>query len=390
MRHGLIALCAAVMVALTGPAGAETVKVGVIGTFSGGYARWGEQFQQAIKVYQKQHGDAVNGNKIEIIYRDDGGPDPAKARQLAEELILRDRVQFIAGFPWSPNALAVAELITEAKMPTIIFNAATGVITRRSPYFVRTSFTLPQMSVPIADWAAKNGIKTVVTAIADYAPGIDAETFFTRTFTAQGGKVLESLRIPLSTTDFSPFFERILQQKPDAMFMFGPGGPGSVGMINTWASRLKPAGIKLLASNEIQEIDLGKTGPAALGIVSSGNYTESNETPLNKALRADLVTMFGPNTTPDVATVGAYDGMEIIYRIVGKLGPKFKPDDAMAMVKGMTFTSPRGEITIDEKERDVVQKVWLRRVEERNGKLVNVDFASTPTPIKDPWKEQNP
>ena len=179
MRKWLAAIGAAATIALlTGTACADTVKVGVISTFSGGFARWGEQFKQAIEVYQAQHGKTVNGHTIEIVYRDDGGPDPAKARQLAEELILREKVQFVAGFPWSPNALAVAELVTEAKMPTVIFNAATSVITRRSPYFVRTSFTLAQDTVPIARWAAKNGIKTVVIAVADYAPGHDAESFF--------------------------------------------------------------------------------------------------------------------------------------------------------------------------------------------------------------------
>lgn len=251
MRIWSTGLCAgAALLALNGMAAADIVKVGVIGVFSGGFARWGEQFKQAIEVYQKHNGDSVNGHKIEILYRDAGGPDPAKARQLAEELILREKVQFLAGFAFTPNALSVAQLITEAKVPTVIFNAATASVTRRSPYFVRVSFTLPQDTAPVAEWAPKNGIKKVVTLVSDYAPGHDAEIQFLKTFKEGGGEIAESIRVPLSTTDFAPFFERVLNQKPDAMFMFGPGGPASVSMINTWAFRLKPAGIQLLTTNE--------------------------------------------------------------------------------------------------------------------------------------------
>ena len=179
--------------------------------------------------------------------------------------------------------------------------------TRKSPYFVRTSQTIPQVTVPIAQWAFKNGVKRVITAVSDYAPGYDAEQYFVKTFKAAGGEVPEFIRIPLATTDFSPFYERVLQQRPDALFIFGPGGPPTVGMINTWASRLKPAGIKLLCTAETQEIDLPKVGPAALGIVSAFHYTETVDNPLNKALWADLTAMFGKNTVPDLASAAAYD-----------------------------------------------------------------------------------
>ena len=390
MRRILLGLGAAIaMLVLPGLAVAETVKVGVIGVFSGGFARWGEQFKQAIEVFQKHHGKVVNGNTIEIILRDAGGPDPAKARQLAEELILREKVQFLAGFAFTPNAMAVAELITEAKMPTVIFNAATAVITRRSPYFVRVSFTLPQVSAPIAVWAPKNGIKKVVTVVSDYAPGHDSEQTFIKVFKANGGEILESIRIPLSTTDFAPFFERVLQQKPDAMFMFGPGGPPSVAMINTWASRLKPAGIQLVTTNETQAIDLPKIGRAAIDAIGSSNFTEIIDTPLNKRLRADMTAMFGPDQVPDVATVGTYDGLQLIYMTVAKLGPRPNPDDVMKFwTSGLKWESPRGPIAIDPKERDIIQGVHLRRVKEVDGKLINVDFEIVPD-VKDPWKEGN-
>jgi branched-chain amino acid transport system substrate-binding protein len=390
MRKRLIGLCgAAALLAFTGAAAAETVKVGVLGVFSGGFARWGEQFQQAIAVYQKHNGDAVNGNKIEVIYRDVGGPDPAKSRQLTEELILREKVQFIGGYAFTPNALSVAQLVTEAKVPTVIFNAATSVITRRSPYFVRVSFTLAQDTLPLAEWAPKNGIKRVVSVVSDYAPGHDGEATFIKVFKENGGEILEAIRIPLATTDFAPFFERILQQKPDAIFLFGPGGPSSVGMINTWASRLKPAGIQLLTTNETQEIDLPKIGKASLDAVGSSHYTETIDNPLNKRLRSDLEAMFGKDRIPDTATVSAYDGMHMIYQAVAKLGPRPNPEETIKLMSNMKFDSPRGPIAIDPKTRDIVQNVYLRRVKEQDGRLVNINFATVPM-VKDPWKEWNP
>ncbi len=383
------ALVGAVLIGAATMAHADTVKVGVIATFSGPFARWGEQFQQSIKVYQKIHGTTVNGHTIEVIYRDDGGPDPARVKQLAESLVLRDKVKFLAGFVFTPNALAVADLVTETKMPTVIFNAATASVTRKSPYFVRTSHTVPQAAMPIGEWAAKNGIKRVITAVSDYAPGYDAEQSFAKSFKANGGEVMSSVRIPLSTTDFSPFFERILQDKPDAIFIFGPGGPPTVGMINTWAARLKPAGIKLFGTAETQEIDLPKIGDAALGIVTSFHYTETVDNPLNKALWANLTEMFGKDTVPDLASVGAYDGMELIYRAVAKFGPNVTGDQALSLWKGIAFESPRGPIKIEEKTRDITENIYLRRVERRGDKLVNVNFQTFPM-MRDPWKEQNP
>ena len=389
MRKRMIGLCAiSVLIALTGAAAAETVKVGVIVPFSGAFARWGAQFQQAIAVYQKHNGDSVKGNKIEIVYRDVGGPDPAKSRQLAEELILREKVQFLAGFAFTPNALAVADLITEAKMPTVIFNAATSVIPRRSPMFVRVSFTLAQDTLPVAQWAAKNKIKKVVSVVSDYAPGHDGEATFVRVFKEAGGEILDAVRIPLSTTDFAPFFERILQQKPDAIFLFGPGGPSSVGMVNMWAQRLKPAGIQLLTTNETQEIDLSKIGPAALDSIGSSHYTETIDTPLNKKMRGDLEAMF-KGAIPDTATVSAYDGMHMIYQVVSQLGPRPNPEAAMKLMSNMKFDSPRGPVQIDPATRDIIQNVYLRRVVDNGGRLQNRNFETVPM-VKDPWKEWNP
>ena len=368
---------------------ANTVKVGVVATFSGPFARWGQQFQQAIEVYQKQHGKVVNGTTIEVIYRDDGGPDPVRAKQLVQSLILRDKVNFLGGLVFTPNALAVADLVTEAKIPFVLFNSPTAVVTRKSPYFVRTSHTIPSVAEPIAKWAVDNGVKRVVTAVSDYTAGYDAEAAFIGAFKAAGGTVIESIHIPLATTDFAPFFERVAGDHPDALFIFGPGGPPTVGMINTWAARLKPQGIRLLCTAETQQIDLPKVGPAALGVVSAFHYTETVENPLNVALKADLKAMFGPDTVPDLATVGAYDGMELIYRAVAKFGPKVTSDEAMSLWKGIAFDSPRGPMKIDEKDRDIIQNIYLRQVEEHDGKLVNINIATFPM-VRDPWKDRHP
>ncbi len=382
--------CAALSFLLSaGPTFADTVKVGVVGTFSGPFARWGQQFQQAIEVYQKQHGKSVNGTDIEVVYRDDGGPDPVRAKQVVQQLIVRDKVNSLGGIVFTPNALAVADLVTELKIPTVLFNTPTAVVTRKSPYFVRVSHTLPEVAGQIAKWATQNNVKRVVTAVSDYTAGYDAEAAFTETFKGAGGEVLELIHIPLATTDFAPFFERIAQDKPDALFIFGPGGPPTVGMINTWAARLKPDGIKLLCTAETQQIDLPKIGKAAIGVVSAFHYTETVDNPLNNALKADLVSMFGPDTVPDLATVGAYDGMELIYRAVAKFGAGVTADQAMSLWKGLEFDSPRGPMKIDEKERDMIQNIYLRRVEERDGKLVNINIATFPM-VRDPWKDSHP
>ena len=356
-------------------ASADTVKVGLIMSASGGFARWGEQTTGAIKIYQDQHGKSVNGHDIEILLRDDGGPDPSRAKQLAEELILRDKINILAGFAFTPNAMAVADLITEAKMPTIITNAATVAILAKSPYYVRLSYTLPQVTTPEAEWALKAGIKKVATMVADYGPGLDAEGAFIARFKAGGGTIVESIRVPLSTTDFSPFFERVLNDKPDAMFMFGPGGPSSLGMIQTWASRLKPAGIQLLLTGEMQQIDMPKMGPAALGVVSAYMYTENDPNPINKALWDAWRKDHAPkDSVPDIATVEAYDMMQLVYATVAKFGSSWDSDQVMAYWKGFKIASPRGPILIDPDSRDVVQNIYMRKVQDRDGTLVNVNF----------------
>jgi branched-chain amino acid transport system substrate-binding protein len=387
MRKVLLGLVTAIAMLLPGVAAAETVKVGLIGVFSGGFAIWGEQFQRSVQAFQKVNGDTVKGNKIEVIYRDVGGPNPAKSKQLAEELILRDKIKFLTGFAFSPNALAVADVVSEAKVPTIIMNAATSVITRRSPMFVRVSMTLPQQTDPLGRWAAKK-YKKIYTLVSDYAPGHDAEQQFIKSFKAAGGTIVQSVRVPLATTDFAPYFENVLRAKPDALFLFMPAGPPSITSIDTWAKRgLKAAGIDLLCTGETQEIYLPAIGDAALDVISAGHYGTEVDTPENAQLKKALTDMF-PNSIPDIASVAAWDGMRLIYDAVEALGPSAPGEKYIEFMKGRKMKSPRGPIEIDAKERDIIQNVYIRKVVRKDGKLVNATIDTIPA-VKDPWKEDN-
>ena len=389
MRKSLLSLAAGAVLALTGAAQAETVKVGLIAPFSGGFAIWGEQFQRAVQAFQKVHGDSVKGNKIEVLYRDVGGPNPAKSKQLAEELILRDKIKFLTGFAFSPNALAVADVVSEAKVPTVIMNAATSVITRRSPMFVRVSMTLPQQTDPLGRWVAGKGYKKVYTLVSDYAPGHDAEQQFIKSYKAAGGTIVKSVRVPLATTDFAPYFENVLQEKPDALFLFMPAGPPSINSIATWAKRgLKAAGIQLFVTGETQEIYLPAIGDVALDVISAGHYGTEVDTPENAALKKTLAEMFGPNSLPDIASVAAWDGMSLIYEAVAVLGPNAPGEKYIEFMKGKKLKSPRGPIEIDAKERDIIQNVYIRKVVRKGDKLVNATIDTIPA-VKDPWKEDN-
>jgi branched-chain amino acid transport system substrate-binding protein len=391
MKRLMLACVPMLLWGLAGGAAAETVKVGMITSASGPFGTWGSQMMAGVRIYQEQHGKSVNGNEIEVLLRDDGGPNPGRAKQLAEELVLREKVRFLTGFTFSPNALAVADLITQAKMPTIIANAAAGFITRKSPYFVRVSFTLAQQAGPLGEWAAKNGYKTVDSVVADYVSGNDSADSFAKSYTAGGGKVLDLIKVPVDVIDFSPYYQRVQQDKPQAMFGFGTGGANSLLMIRTWSERLKPNGIGYLGALGVQQGDLTRIGEPALGIISTTNYPEHADNPINKALWAQWKKDFPdrPDFFPDIATVATYDAMELIYRAVAKFGPKVTGDQAMGLFKGMQVDSPRGSFTIDPKERDIIQDIVIQKVEKKDGVIQNVPFDVIKN-VKDAWKEEHP
>jgi branched-chain amino acid transport system substrate-binding protein len=383
-RATLKAVATAALLALPGTASAqETVKIGLIVAMTGQQASTGKQIKAAVDLYMKEHGDTVAGKKIQVILRDSAGV-PDNTKRLAQELIVNDKVSVIAGFEITPAALAAAPLATEAKVVELVMAAGTSIITERSPYIARTSFTLPQSSVIIADWAAKNGIKKVVSIVSDYAPGADAEKSFTERFKAAGGDVVEALKVPLAAPDFAPFLQRAADAKPDAIFVFVPSGQGGTFMKQYAERGLDKAGIKLIGPGDVTDDDLlNGMGDAVLGAVTAHLYSADHDSAKNKA----YVEAFkkANNFRPNFMSVGGYDGMHLIYEALKKTGGKADGDSLIAAMKGMAWESPRGPISIDPETRDIVQNIYVRKVEKKNGELYNVEFATFEA-IKDPGK----
>jgi branched-chain amino acid transport system substrate-binding protein len=378
------------------PAAAETVKVGLILPYSGAFARLGETMDNAVKLWVKQNGETVGPHRIEIIRRDETGPNPDTAKRVAQELITRDRVQIITGLVFTPNALAIAPLATEAKLPTIIMNAATAVITTRSPYFARVSVTLPQTTEIFGRWAAtKGGIKRAYVAVADYGPGLDAEDSFKRSFTESGGAIVGSVRYPVVNPDFAPFLQRVLDEKPEAIYAFIPGGTQPAAFVKQFHELgLARAGIRLMPSAEVvDEADLQNLGDPTIGVISATHYSAAYRSPANAAFVGAWRAAYGQDKDPDFFAVGAWDGMALIHDILAKLagrldGGKVDGDAAMDVVKGWTRESPRGPVSIDPETRDIVQNVYITKVERVDGRLANVVIETYPA-VKDPWKERN-
>lgn len=400
MKWLLGAATAAIVVLSSGVANSavangDPVRIGLIADFTGAFATWGTQFQEAIEAYQAKYGKSVKGpdgkmHEIEYLYRDSASAGPDKAKQLAQDLVLQDHVKFLAGFDLSPHAMAVADVANQAKVPVIIMNAATARITRGSPYYVRVSMTIPQYTKPLAEWAYKNGIRKVYMMVSDYAPGYDAEEYFAKTFKALGGQIVGSVRTPQKETDFDVYMEKALEAKPDALYMFQPAGSPSIACVKAYVSRgLKKAGIKLLGSGETQQLFLPDFTDAVIGTVTGFHYTESNTLPANIELKSELHKLFGEKATPDIASVAAWDGTHLIYDSVAALGADAAGLKYVKFMEGKKLDSPRGPIMIDPVERDVIQNIYIRKVEKKDGKLVNVDIATYPM-VKDPWKIDHP
>lgn len=364
------------------------VKVGVIAEFSGPFAAYGQQIEAGMKAYMKQHGDTVAGKKVELITRDTGGPAPEVAKRFAQELITRDKVQFLAGFGLTPNAMAVAPVVTEAKVPMVISNAATSVITARSPYIARVSMTIPQVSAPMAQWALSNGIKQVYTVVADYGPGIDAETQFTKTFKAGGGEISGTLRTPLQNPDFSAAIQRVKDAKPQAVFVFLPAGEQGIAFVKAFNERgLAKDGIKLIATGDITDDHvLDAMGDPTLGLITSFHYSAAHASPENAAFLKAYAEANDPKVgRANFMAAAGYDTMAAIYEAIRK-GGDADGDKAMAALKGYKWMSPRGPVMIDPDTRDIVQNVYIRKVEKKDGKLWNVEFDKI-ADVKDPGKE---
>ncbi len=380
MRLRTIPIIVAAALGIIVPAAAETVKVGVIGTFSGPFALPGKNFKVGIDAYQAINGKTAGGHAIEFIYKDLDAPNPAKAKALAQELVVKDRVQYLAGVYFTPNAFAIAPLLEEAQVPLVIFNAATSSITQKSPYIVRTSFTLWQNTVPIARVALKQGAKKVAIAVSDYGPGIDAEAAFKKTFEAGGGSIVEALRLPLSTADFGPIMQRIKNSGVDTIFAFLPAGPPTVGFVKAYIDNgLKAAGIKLVSTGDlVSEPDLPSMGDAAIGILSTFHYAPSHASPENQRFLAAIEKGGGSLSEVMMTSVGAFDGMHVIYKMIEATNGQRDPKKAIEAVKGLRWNSPRGPVVIDPETRHIRQNVYLRIVEKQDGRLFNKEIETFP------------
>ena len=353
-----------------------TVKVGIVGPFSGPFAHYGTLFRNGAEAYVASQGGMLDGKKIEFIYRDSGGPNPGQSRNLVQELIVKDKVDYLGGFVFTPNALAAAPLATQGKTPLIVFNAATSSITDRSEYIVRTSYTLWQVTVPLAQWAQKQGLTKVVTAVTDYGPGIDAETAWKSEFTRLGGTVVESIRMPIATTDFAPFVQRIKASGAQAVYTFLPGGPPNLGFVKAYNENgLAQAGIQFLGTAETDEFDLQKFGDSAIGLTTGFHYSAARESPANRAFLAALKQR-DANAVANYAAVGAWDGMHVIHHMIKATGGLKDGAKAIAAARGLQWESPRGPVRIDPKTRHIVQNVYLRKVEKVGGILVNKELQN--------------
>lgn len=370
---------------LAATAQGNTVKIGLILSMTGPFAPSGRQLEAGARLYMAQHGDTVAGKKIELVVKDDTGA-PEQAKRLAQELVVNEKVQVLGGFTLTPLALAVAPVATQSKTPSVVMVAATSSVIDASPYFVRTSFTLPQVTIGVAEWAPKNGIKNVVSLVSDYGPGIDAEAAFKERFERNGGKIKEAIRVPMRNPDFAPFVQRVKDAKPDAVFVFLPAGVGTQFMKQFVERGLDKAGIKLIATGDVTEDDiLNEIGDVALGAVTSHHYSAAHPSAANQKF-VEAFRKANGGKRPNYMAVAAYDGMRIIYNALqatnGATG-----DALLNAMKGQSFESPRGPVLIDAQTRDIVQDVYIRRVEKKDGELYNVEFDVLKS-VQDPTRRK--
>ncbi|HVV93419.1 MAG TPA: ABC transporter substrate-binding protein [Hyphomicrobiales bacterium] len=373
------ALAAAATAALATPASAKTIKVGLIAPFSGPASIYGEDWAAAIQVFQKLYGDSVDGNKVEIIKRDIPGPDPLKVRALAQELVVKEGVQYLAGLVYSPNALALGAFANQAKVPIVIFNAATSSIIDKSQYFLRTSYTLPQISAPEAIYALNKGYKKMVSMVSDYAPGWDAEKTFVDTFEKNGGKVVAKIRVPLSTTDFVPYLQRAKAADPDAIFGFMPGGGPTFELLTAYNNSGMRGKIPYLGQGETNEVYLPKYGDGVVGLTTVFFYSAAHRSAENDAFKKALHEI-DPKAVDNNYFACAMDGMHVIYAMIHATHGEKDGDKAIAAAKGLKWESIRGAVSIDPKTRDFIQPVEVREVEKdpKTGALYNKEIEVFP------------
>ena len=385
-RH-LIALTAASLMGLalsTAHGQDNTFKVGLLLPMTGPFASTGKQMEAGARLYLAQNGNTVAGKKIELILKDDTST-PDVTKRLAQEMVVNQKVNVLAGFGLTPLAFATAPVATQSKTPMVVMAAATSSITQASPYIVRSSFTVPQVVTALADWAYKNNIKKVVSLVTDYGPGVDSEKFFKDTFVANGGVVVETLRVPLRNPDFAPFLQKVRDAKPDALFAFVPAGVGTALMKQFTERGLDKAGIRVIAEGSVTDDDiLNDMGEVALGLVTAHHYSADHNSPQNKKF-VEAFAKANNGMRPNFMAVGAYDGMRVIVEALKATQGKGDGDALLAAMKGQIFESPRGSMYIDAQTRDVVHNIYIRKVERKNGQLYNTEIE-TIKDVKDPGK----
>jgi branched-chain amino acid transport system substrate-binding protein len=379
----------AAMLAAGAASAQQPLKVGVVMSYSGQFADPGAQIDNGIKLYMKQNGDTVAGRKIELIRKDPGGVAPDVAKRLSQEVIVRDGAEVLAGYDLTPNALAAADVSAQAKRFMINMNAATSVITTKSPYMVRVSFTVYQLNEALGTWAAKNGVKRAYTLVSDFGPGHDGEAAFIRGFKDAGGEIIGSARYPVANIDFSAFLQRAKDANPDGFYIWVPGGPQPAAIGKAIAERgIDKSKVKIMGQGELTYEDaLRSMGDAGLGLITAFHYDYYHQSAKNQAFVAAYKAEFKRN--PDMFSVGGYDGMHALYEALKRTGGKSDAEALINAVKGMSWESPRGPMRIDPETRDVIQTVYIRRVEKVDGQLVNVEFDKIEN-VKDPWKARMP
>ncbi|OFZ84495.1 MAG: branched-chain amino acid ABC transporter substrate-binding protein [Betaproteobacteria bacterium RBG_16_66_20] len=385
-------LAALALAAISGLAAAQTVKIGIITTYSGPGSAQGDQLDKGFKLYLKLNaGKLPPGVKVEPVFRDDTGANADAAKRLAQELIAREKVQFLTGVVWTPNAAAIAPLTAEAKVPFVSANAAGVSIPRISPYFARVSFTLWQSAYPLGQWAAKK-FKRAYTVVSDFSPGHEAEEAFTKGFKEAGGEIVGSARVPMTATDFVPYMQRVKDAKPEVIFAFNPAGKQATAQMKAYADLdLNKAGIKYIGTGDITtDEELQNMGDAALGVMTVHHYSAAADRSANKAFVAAYKKEYGEKLNPGFMVVGAWDAMEMIFHAIREQNGKIDPDRTMQLIKNYKNpNSPRGPIQIDPETRDIMQNEYLREVRKVGGQLANVELETLGTLLKDPWKEFN-
>jgi len=373
------AITAFAVMTLCGTASADVIKVGVVGPFSGPFALQGKNFKAGIDAYIALHGNKIGDDTVEIVYRDIPTADPAQSKALGQELIVKEKVQYLAGFYFTPDAMAVTPILKQGNVPMVIMNAATSAIMKTSPLVVRTSFTTWQTSTPIAKVASDAGVKKIISVVSDYGPGVDAENAFRKAFEEAGGKIVEAIRMPLSTNDFSPIMQRIKDSGAEGVFAFLPSGPTTLGFVKAFNDNgLKAAGTKFYAPGDLtQESDLPALGDAALGIQTTFHYAVSHDSPENKTFVEAATEAIGNEAELSFPSVGAFDGMHVIYKMIEATGGKQDAQKAVDAVKGLAWTSPRGPVSIDPESRHITQNIYLREVARgSDGKYFNKEVQT--------------